>query len=175
MSNCSCNSQNDRRFEAVWQRVLPDLDPPPAGLNDQRAQPASAMDSDEAFLRYCIDLECADVGVCEALACRCAGTRTGRVCACLAAENRDAVRSCQTAYLILTGERYTTRLIRPCISSPLEALRDQCLVESENSRMYQEYAVTTQNAQIARLCSCLAEKSSQNACSLERLINQAYL
>jgi rubrerythrin len=143
------NYEFDRaRFDAVWQRVIPEM----AANIPKQPRPDQHTAAKEAdTLRDMMADEACDAQFYSTLACmlavRCSGN-TSQMLSRISADERCHLKRLRARYFILTGETYTPPNTCPVIYSVGDALRRKYSGEKEGAAAYRTAAEETADAEL---------------------------
>jgi rubrerythrin len=158
------------RFDAVWQRVMPELAPATTKHMTVSKQTAS---EDAERLREQMNDEAGDARYYGMLACILASKGAGdanRMLSRISADERCHLKRLRARYFILTGETYTPPDTCPLIYSAPDALRRKYAGEKEGAAAYRAAAEATADADLKETYLALAEDEARHSRTIGRII-----
>ncbi|MBE6910533.1 MAG: ferritin-like domain-containing protein [Ruminococcaceae bacterium] len=183
-----------RRYDRVWRRVSPELDPypdvraaameprpprppavpqPPAMPPDGRCMSGADEEAPETLRAFLRD-ELADAQTYRALARQAPTPEGRRLMQRLASDETGHVRALQTAYFLLTGGTYpVTVVLPPQPKLPWrDRLRERYHEETRGGAAYARAAEQTRDVCLRRLFERLSADEYRHAEKLEKLLEK---
>lgn len=153
------------KLTAVWKRVMPGFEEPPA------VSSADTGEGDEAVLQKFIQNEYNGAEGYAAMAKKC--RRQDRACLfrALEADEREHLARLQTAYFILTGESFIPKSGKAEGELNLSAVRESYLNELADEKAYMAAAEKTKNPRLRAVYETNARDEKRHADMLEKLLN----
>lgn len=158
------------KFDAVWQRVRPDL----AASAPAPVKPGChAEDKEAARLRELMTQEAYDARFYGALAAKCSG-HMRRVLSRLSADELCHLRRLRAQYFILTGKSYTPPNTCPVVHSVPDALRRRYSGEKDGAAAYKADAENTRDENLKDTYLALSDEEARHRKILGHMIESLF-
>ena len=164
-------AEDTLRCDAVWQRILPNMDPYPE-VRKETAKRAEAKITETDILRY-IEDELRD-RYCYMALSRKGRTKTEMRClASIGAAEAGHAKKLEAVYFLMTGKRpYVSAPELPRISRFTDTLRQRYYEEKKAHREYLDAARRTEDEKVKELFECIAAEEAAHADAIWSLFVQ---
>ena len=155
-------TEEHRRYEQLWRRVSPSLEPYPAAQEPPRATDG---EREAELLRGFLHDELADAQIYRCLAAQAPSAEGRRLMRKIAAEEAGHAKRLQAAYFLLTGATYgVTVVLPPQPRLPWrDRLRERHHEECQGAARYARAAEETADVCLARLLQSLSADEYRHA------------